>query len=40
MPGRTKKKGKAKRGQVFTFASSLTLFDKVKDTHFIMHSVS
>jgi len=29
-----------KRGQVFTFASSLTLFDKVKDTHFIMHSVS
>jgi len=36
-----KRKAKSKkRGQVFTFASSLTLFDKVKDTHFIMHSVS
>ena len=28
-----------KRGQVFTFASSLTLFDKVKDTHFIKKGV-
>ena len=40
MPGRRKKKSKKgsglnkKRGQVFTFASSLTLFDKVKDTHY------
>jgi len=47
MPEEKKKRKKGvrslllkKRGQVFTFASSLTLFDKVKDTHFIMHSVS